>query len=48
MKLLIYGAGVIGDLYAAAFAEIWHNTSRGDDNTKRTVTYTQNIDYTGF
>jgi len=47
MKLLIYGVGVIGDWYAAAFAEVWHNTSRGDDSMERTVTYTQNIDYTG-
>ena len=37
MKLLIYGAGVIGDLYAAAFAEVWHNISRGDDSMERTV-----------
>jgi len=27
MKLLIYGAGVIGSLYAAAFAEVGYNTT---------------------
>ena len=27
MKLLIYGAGVIGSLYAAAFAEAGYNTT---------------------
>ena len=47
MKLLIHGAGVIGSLYAAAFAEAWHSTSHTDDSTERTATYTQNIDYTG-